>query len=105
VQPDAQLAREAAKVGQCRIGVFCAHRGEQPGAIELHDVGHLGRLNVGGAAASRLTDEVGGLDHVRVDVTPGAHLHEADAKRFRCVRHWGNEPLLAAIYGAAGVER
>ena len=96
MQPDAELAGQKAELGDAEVVRLGLDRRQQARAVELHDVGHLGRLHVAGAAGCCLADERGRGRYVLSDVAPRAHLHKADAERLFCVRHVGSHLSRAA---------
>ena len=60
---DAELARQFAQCGQRVVGVLVDDSGEQPLALDLHDVGHLGRLHIVGAGGLGFADQThGGIE-------------------------------------------
>ena len=77
---DAERAREFAEGRERRVVLLRHDGGEQLLARALHDVGHLGRLHIVGAAGLGLADHLRGRVHVTAGVRAGAHLDQADAE-------------------------
>ena len=80
VQPDAELAREAAEVGDRRIALLGPDSGEQARPLGLHQRGDLGGLHVLRALPGRLADRARWRRPGSSPRCARAHLHEADAE-------------------------
>ncbi len=71
-------ARQLAQAGQAGILFFRHDRGEQPVALDLHDVGHFGGEHVIGAAVFGFLDQAHGRIEIGLRREPRPHLNQAD---------------------------
>src|SRR5262249_4007840 len=100
MQEDAELSRKLAKGGKGNVFLLGRDRREQPLALDLQDVGHLGCEHVVGAGARGFLDQ----PHRRVEISlrrqARAHLHQTcgEGRSLACAHADG---LLPAPAGAS----
>src|SRR6267154_2707342 len=101
MEMDYELAGELPEGGEAAVGLLGHDRGKQTLAPDLHDVGHLGREHVIGAAGLGLADELDRGIEIGGRIETRAHLHQTDRERRRYAGSSAHEAGLSGA-GAAG---
>src|SRR5690606_11107770 len=83
VEPDAQFPGQRAEGGERAVVLLASDGGEQDLAVELHDRGLLGRLDVVGALAGGVADQRRGVFDVGVVGARGLKLDAGRGEAWR----------------------